>query len=69
MLDVGTNCESIRNDPLYVGLPIVRERGIKYDNVRNKTYFTRQSFLALKSFSHYAKYLSYSNRANYVFLR
>ena len=69
MLDVGTNCESICKDPLYVGLPIERERGIKYDNVRSKTYFARQPFLALKSFSHYAKYLSYSNCANHVFLR
>lgn len=31
MLDVGTNTESIREDPFYVGLPTTRTRGEKYD--------------------------------------
>jgi malate dehydrogenase (oxaloacetate-decarboxylating)(NADP+) len=33
VLDVGTNTESIRDDPLYVGLPVARERGAAYDQL------------------------------------
>ena len=33
VLDVGTNTESVRDDPLYVGLPEPRERGNAYDEL------------------------------------
>lgn len=32
MLDLGTNNESIRNDPLYLGVPEPRKRGSEYDD-------------------------------------